>query len=104
MGDDRVQKSKDRIHAWTAQQVENGDQTGAAQAHVNQPQTDPVDMDMQARHEKSGVVVRPDEVETILEDAPGSLARDRVSFKTPERAPAIKRSQGDGGGPDTIRR
>ena len=46
MGDDRVQKSKDRIDAWAAQQVESGDQTGAAQTDVNQPQTEPADTNM----------------------------------------------------------
>ena len=66
MGDDRVQKSKNRIDAWTAQQVESGDQTGAAQADVNQPQTEPVDTNIQPPHEEARVVVPPDGVETIL--------------------------------------
>ena len=33
--------------AWTAQQVESGDQTVAAQANANQPQTAPVDIAME---------------------------------------------------------
>ena len=46
MGDDWVQKPKDSIDAWTAQQVEMGDQTGAAQTNADQPQAEPMDAAM----------------------------------------------------------
>ena len=104
MDDDRVQKSKDRIDAWTAQQAESVNRSGAAQTDATQPQTEPADMTMEAPREDAAVIVPPDGVETVLEDAPCILARDRVRFKTPDRPPAIKRSQGEEGGPDTIRR
>ena len=82
MGDDRMQKSKDRIAAWMAQQVEIGDRTGAAQADANQPRTEPVGATMDAPREDVPAVVSPDTgeagVETVLGNAPGDLARDRV--------------------------
>ena len=51
MCDDRVQKSKDHIDAWTARQVESGDQAVAAQA-----QEGPVDIPMEAPREDGGPV------------------------------------------------
>ena len=44
------------------------------------------------------------EVETVLVDAPGGLARDRVRHKTPDRPPATKRTQDDEGVLNTLRR
>ena len=42
-------------------------------------------------------------VETVVEDAPVDLARDRVRFKTPDRSPSMKRTQDNEGGPKTLR-